>query len=213
MFLHFVACWQSSALLPLLTMAQGKLSIDKVYSAKLRNSGPIISNNEVKGYFLFYQSDKIDKNTNEYTLQILDENVNRVKDIKFTDGKSVVAAGSMPTMARISCSNFSTAKTTCSITVYMDLDGKQKYNYTQELSKRTITYMNQKMVYGDGDDAQNTTLFGAEDKGFISVLPIRDGRQYSYQVSGYKTDKKGQWTYDPEEDDKFSTPAVFRLYR
>src|SRR5690348_8403696 len=75
-------------LLPCILKAQSKLSIENVYSAKLKNSGPIISNNEVKGYFLFYQSDKIDRNTNEYTLQILDENINKVKDIKFTDEKN-----------------------------------------------------------------------------------------------------------------------------
>ena len=66
---------------PYILQAQSKLSIANVYSAKLKNSGPIIANNEVKGYFLFYQSDKIDRKTNEYTLQILDENINKVKDI------------------------------------------------------------------------------------------------------------------------------------
>nr|WP_315823171.1 DUF6770 family protein [Paraflavitalea speifideiaquila] len=31
--------------------AQTKLSIDKVYSAYLRNSGTIMENNQIKGYF------------------------------------------------------------------------------------------------------------------------------------------------------------------
>src|ERR1700760_4011306 len=69
--------------------AQGKLSIDKVYSAYLRNSGAIIAKGSIKGYFFLYQSDKIDKHTSEYTLQILDENLNKVKDIKFQDTKQL----------------------------------------------------------------------------------------------------------------------------
>src|SRR5260221_6916734 len=67
----------------------GKLSIEKVYSAYLRNSGAIIAKNQIKGYFFLYQSDKIDRHTNQYTLQILDENLNKVKDIKFEDSKKL----------------------------------------------------------------------------------------------------------------------------
>src|SRR6476659_4366484 len=69
--------------------AQTKLSVDKVYSAYQRNSGTIMENNQIKGYFFLYLSDKIDKHTNEYTLQILDENLNKVKDIKFQDSKKL----------------------------------------------------------------------------------------------------------------------------
>src|SRR5688572_12795091 len=69
--------------------SQSKLSLDNVVSVQLRNAGPIIANEEIKGYFLFYQSDKINKTTNEYTLQVMDENVNKVKDIKLTDSKNL----------------------------------------------------------------------------------------------------------------------------
>ena len=67
--------------------AQNKLSIDKVYSTYLRNSGTIMESNQIKGYFFLYISDKIDRRTNEYTLQILDQNLNKVRDIKFQDSK------------------------------------------------------------------------------------------------------------------------------
>ena len=56
--------------------SQGKLSIENVHAAYLRNSGTIMENNQIKGYFFLYQSDKIDRQTNEYTLQILDQNIN-----------------------------------------------------------------------------------------------------------------------------------------
>jgi len=72
--------------------AQNKLSIDKVYSTYLRNSGTIMENNQIKGYFFLYISDKIDRRTNEYTLQILDQNLNKVRDIKFQDSKNLKPA-------------------------------------------------------------------------------------------------------------------------
>src|SRR5664279_2852561 len=73
----------------LVLQAQSKLSIDKVYSTYLRNTGTIMENKQIKGYFFLYISDKIDKDTNEYTLQILDENLNKVRDIKFEDSKKL----------------------------------------------------------------------------------------------------------------------------
>lgn len=54
----------SFVLLTQFCTAQGKLSIDNVYSVTLRNSGEIVEGNQVKGYYLFYQSDKVDKKTN-----------------------------------------------------------------------------------------------------------------------------------------------------
>ena len=195
-----------SVCVPLASLAQNKLSIANVYSAKLRNSGPIISNNEVKGYFLFYQSDKVDRKTNEYTLQILDENINKVKDIKFTDDKNIELVESAFNGTDIMFEFFNQKDKLLDFRVY-GLDGKQKSSYTTGLSKRTIAYMEQKKV-GDEDEAQNSSLFGAEDKGFISLIPVRDGSHYSYEISGYRTDKKGQWTYTPDEDDDYKYAAA-----
>ena len=71
------------------SFAQGKLSIENVRSIYIRNSGEIMDGEELKGYFTFYVSDKVDRKTNEYTLQILDNNLNKVKDIVFEDDKNV----------------------------------------------------------------------------------------------------------------------------
>ena len=37
-------------------VAQSKMSIDNIKSVYVRNSGPIVANEEIKGYFVFYQS-------------------------------------------------------------------------------------------------------------------------------------------------------------
>ena len=69
--------------------AQGKLSIENVRSIYIRNSGEIMDGEELKGYFVFYISDKVDSKTNEYTVQVMDMNLNKIKDIKFEDDKNV----------------------------------------------------------------------------------------------------------------------------
>src|SRR4051812_4947941 len=77
---------------PRVLFAQATKSVDKVVTAYMKNTGVIMENRQVKGYFLFFMSDKKDKNTNEYTLQILDQNLNKVKDIVFADSKNVSLA-------------------------------------------------------------------------------------------------------------------------
>ncbi|MBK7123624.1 MAG: hypothetical protein IPH68_12930 [Chitinophagaceae bacterium] len=73
--------------------AQGKLSIENVRSIYIRNSGEIMDGDELKGYFTFYVSDKVDSKTYEYTVQIMDNNLNKIKDIKFEDDKAVQILG------------------------------------------------------------------------------------------------------------------------
>ena len=76
-------------LLAVMNLKAQKLSIENVHKVHLRNSDAIKEGSEVKGYYFFYVSDKIDRKTNEYTLQITDNNLTKLKDIKFQDSKHV----------------------------------------------------------------------------------------------------------------------------
>src|SRR3954462_6654392 len=76
-------------LLFVLSVTAQKLTIENVHKVTLRNNDAIKEGSEVKGYYFFYVSDKIDKKTNEYTLQITDNNLVKLKDIKFQDSKDV----------------------------------------------------------------------------------------------------------------------------
>src|SRR5882757_7725656 len=116
--------------------AQAKLSIDKVYSAYLRNSGTISAQGQIKGYFFLYQSDKIDKHTNEYTLQILDENLNKVKEIKFQDSKKLSLLEAAYNGSSLAFLFKNENEKTLDMKVY-DLDGNLKYSYSNEFDKRT----------------------------------------------------------------------------
>jgi hypothetical protein len=195
-------CLSASAL-----QAQGKLSIDKVYSAYLRNSGTIMENNQIKGYFFLYQSDKIDKHTNEYTLQILDQNLNKVKDIKFQDSKKVILleaaynGNSLAFLFKNDDSNVLEMK------VY-DTDGKLKYSYTRDYDKKTEDLMKRYETMHT-DEGTNQNVFDLGDQGYVSVLPLRDGKQRTYEVDFYSSGAKKQWTYVPNDDDERYANAEF----
>ena len=125
--------------------AQGKLSIDNVRQIYIRNSGEIMDGEELKGYFTFYVSDKIDKKTNQYTVQILDNNLNKVKDIVFEDDKNVEILESSYNSNSIMFLFFNDKEKTLEYRAY-GFDGIQKMTYTKELTKRSRNLIEQTYV-------------------------------------------------------------------
>ena len=181
-------------------LAQSKLSIDKVYSAYLRNSGSITEKGQIKGYFFLYMSDKIDRHTNEYTLQILDENLNKVKDIKFEDSKKLSLLESAYNGSTLSFLFKNEDNKTLDMKIY-DFDGKLKYAYSREFDKRTDELMKQYETLHT-DEGMNKNVFDLGDQGYVSVLPMRDGKQRTYEVDYYSSETKKQWTYVPQDDEE-----------
>jgi len=194
----FIAVLLLTARLPL--SAQG-LTIDKVQSVVLRNSGSIIENEQVKGYYFFYQSDKIDKKTNEYTLQIVDENLNKLKDVKFTDSKDIVLRESSFNGSSIVFLFYNTEEKTLEYRLF-GLDGKQSYTYTKILDKKTVKYMAQQDLMNKSEDTENKNIFDINGKGFLSITPIREDKFYTYDINFYASGKRRTWTYNPVEQDK-----------
>ncbi len=187
--------------------AQSKLSIDKVYSAYLRNSGTIIKQGQIKGYFFFYQSDKIDKHTNEYTLQILDENLNKVKNIKFEDSKKVSLLESAYNGNSLTFLFKNDDTKTLDMKIY-DLDGTLKYTYSRPFDRKTDDLMKQYETLHT-DEGTNKNVFDLGDHGYASVLPLRDGKVRTYEVDYYSSEAKKQWTYEPSDDDEKYAFAEF----
>ena len=61
--------------LPVFSQSATKI-FDEVKEITVRNVGVIKKNNEIKGYFSFYEYDKVDKNTILFKLNLMDENLN-----------------------------------------------------------------------------------------------------------------------------------------
>lgn len=181
--------------------AQSKLSIDKVYSAYLRNSGTIMENGTIKGYFFLYRSDKIDRNTNEYTLQIMDQHLNKVKDIKFQDAKKLNLLEAAYNGNSLSFLFKNADLNTLDMKVY-DMEGKLKYSYSRQYDKKTEDLMNRYETMHT-DEGTNQNIFDAGNgQGYASVLPVRDGKQRTYQVDYYSSQARKQWTYIPADDEE-----------
>lgn len=184
--------------------AQNKLSIDKVYSAYLRNSGTIVSNKQIKGYFFLYQSDKIDKNTNEYTLQILDENLNKVKDIKFEDSKTISLIEAAYNSNSLAFLFNNMDENTTDLRVY-DLNGKLKFAYSNSYDRKTENWSRYATQY-DTEEGGNNMLFDLGEKGYATLMPLSEGKHLTYQLNYFNSQTKQQWSYTPDDEEKISIP-------
>jgi hypothetical protein len=54
------------------------------------------------------------------------------------------------------------------------------------------------------DEGMNKNVFDLGDQGYMSVLPMREGKARTYEVDYYSSLTKKQWTYIPEDAEKYS---------
>lgn len=176
--------------------AQKNLSIENVRTVYLRSTGPIKTQEEVKGYYTFYESDKVDKKTNEYTLQIMDENLNKVKDVKFLDSKKVTLEESAYGNSNLAFKFLNQNESLYQVKV-LGVDGQEKFEYTHKIDDNTLGMMGaiKKMM----PTADPKRLFAVEDKGFISVYPVFKGFRSNTEIKFYSSKTKSEWTYLPSE--------------
>ncbi len=183
-------------LLSTLCVTAQNLSIENVHKVALRNSDAIKEGTEVKGYYFFYVSDKIDKRTNEYTLQITDNNLKKLKDIKFQDSKDVTILESSFNGTDLIFLFYNENARTFEYQIY-GADGKKKSVYNRELTKKEKRYLEQSYLAVNDDEQTYKGLYPVEGQGFISNMPSREDKDYTFQVDYFSSEKRKQWTYTP----------------
>jgi len=185
----------------ILQLSAQNLSIENVQKISLRNSDAIKEGTEVKGYYFFYVSDKIDKKTNEYTLQITDNNLKKLKDIKFQDSKHVYILESSFNGTDLIFLFYNDEERTFDYQVY-GADGKKKHSYMRQLTKKEERFLEATYLALDDDEQTFKGLYPVEGKGFISNTPSREDKDYTFEIDFFATDKKKQWAYTPTEGGK-----------
>jgi hypothetical protein len=175
-------------MLAVLSAGAQTLSFENVHKVTLRNSGAIKEGSEVKGYYFFYVSDKIDKRTNEYTLQITDNSLKKLKDIKFVDSKDVRVLESSFNSSDLIFLFYNDDARTFEYQVY-GADGKKKYVYNRELTKKERRYL-EATYFAEDDENNYKGLYPIEGRGFISNMPSREDKDYTFQVDYFSSEKE-----------------------
>jgi len=183
------------------TVHSQRMTVENVYKASPRNASAIKEGSEVKGYYFFFVSDKIDKKTNEYTLRITDNTLKVLKDVKFQDSKHVYLLESSFNGTDLIFLLYNDDERTFDYQVY-GADGKKKHSYMRQLTKKEERFLEATYLAIDDEEQTYKGLYPIEGKGFISNTPSREDKDYTFQVDFFSTEKKKQWSYTPTEGGK-----------
>lgn len=172
--------------------AQSK-SYENIQKINLRNINAIKDGNDVKGYYMFYVSDALNKDENTYSLDIMDENFTIIKNIKFHDTKKVFVLesgfnGSDLLLAFLNADNL-----TLEYKIYGS-DGNEKFTYLLPITKKDLSFI--KGTYKVYQEETNYKgLFPVEDKGFIANTPSREEKRFTFRIDYFSSLEKKKWSY------------------
>src|SRR5688500_547116 len=170
-------------------------SIANVYKPYRTKFGAIKEATDVKGYYLFYANDKIDKNNYEWTLQIYDNNLKALKEVKFQESKDITILETSFNGTDLIMLFYNEDAKTFEYQVY-GADGKRKpFTYNRELTKKEKRYLEATYLNMKDDEQTYRGLYPVEGKGFISNMPSREDKDYTFQIDYFSTEKRKQWTY------------------
>lgn len=183
--LVFLLCMlMASAAVNFNANAQGR-KFDDILSIRLRSSGTIVENNEVRGYFMFYNVDKGAKGKNIYLLRILDENLEDFKTTTIEESKYVTLLESVYNGEAI-------------MLKFIDFKGKRlifmSYDKNAELISKTereadrmeLAYYNN--VISTNQEAN--FLADITGKGFADYAMINSGKGYA--INFISSEKSGK---------------------
>jgi len=185
-----------------LGFTQNKLTLDNVVKAYIKGSGAIYEGKLVKGYYIFYESDKIDRKTREYTIQILDENSNLVKKTTFQDNKDVILYDAEFNENSLCFFFIDSDKRKYKYKIF-DTDCKLKYEYEKEYDRGDFAlFTAQLTAMGGNDESTSNVLIAVPKLGFVSIMPVRQGGANLFEIGYYSSVSNKEYVYRPEFEER-----------
>ena len=177
-------------------------TFENVRKASLRSTGAIKEGSDVKGYYFFWFNDKVVKNTSSYALNISDNNLKTLKDIKIEGSKDVSILESAFNGTDLIVLLYDAKAKTFEYQIYGADGNKKPFSYHRELSNKEKRYLAMTYLAVDDEDQTFKGLYPIDGKGFISNMPSREDKDYTFQIDYFSTEKRKQWTYIPTEGGK-----------
>lgn len=183
------------AIVPIMVNAQ-QISMENIGKAGLRNSGPIIKNNEVQGYYFFYRLDEKSKKTRVYLLDIYDENLESIAKKRITGSKYLYLMESAFDGENVMFKFYDGKERRFSFRVYnQQAEFVTKKDREWDKRNSTLTVV--------GDDVQsNSALFAIPNKGFVNYNTVKNKRVgYEIEYFNSTVGKRG-WKYRSDAEVK-----------
>ncbi|MBC8052058.1 MAG: hypothetical protein H7Y13_03240 [Sphingobacteriaceae bacterium] len=199
-------------------------TLDGFSSISSRAINPITSNNEVKGYSLFYKGDKADRKNSNYGLTIFDENLKKVKDINLVKPKDYyMLVNNVFNESAMALMFYNFKDKTFEIETYSNELTKLGSRIISDVTKGDQAAMQQSLSYGeDGSNgfSLSVNILPVRNKGFIKNSIDGRGKGWALEMFDNKVlnkwsissgDGKGYETIFPTEaSDKYLLASLFK---
>jgi hypothetical protein len=178
-----------------LTFAQTK-KIEQVNTFKIKNSGSILNKeNNVDGYYFFYEMDKLKKGDREFAIKILDKNLTEVAQKTYIDNKNTFLMKSTFNNQQIMFAMANYKEKKISLLMF-DKKAEQMPTIDIPLESKEVRYIQYLQQTGDFN-----IIFPVENRGFI-FNKLEDNKKIGYSLKYYPTDGGKAWEYNSPEDSK-----------
>ncbi|MGC4021336.1 MAG: hypothetical protein QM734_05060 [Cyclobacteriaceae bacterium] len=179
----------------LLAIAQN-LSKSDVGSIKIRNSGPIIQDDQVKGYYNFYNLEKKDRKNNNYLLNVLDENLKEINSVTIVRPSSYMLIEGAFNGTAFGFLFYDTKEKAVELVSYdktLKETGKVKKELTNKYASIPYIWIQQ------GHEQQQPFLLSVPNKGFL-YYGIQNESKSEYEIEFYNNSMKRTWvSYAPKD--------------
>lgn len=147
-------------------------------------------NNSVKGYFVFYEGERLKKNQQEYLLEILDPDLNSVLVKKYIDSKFLLLKDAKFNQKELMVW-FQNYKSFEYKLVSFDLEGNvnKTYEITRDKKKDLLAEIQAGKSMGE-----SSNLYSIDNQGFLFVRCIK-GIKTGYKLQFFSSNDKSNWTY------------------
>ncbi len=183
------------SLLSLMLHAQEK-TLSNITTLKLKNTGTMMDkNNNVDGYYLYYEVDKLKKGKREYAIKMLDNNLNDIATKSYVDDKNTVLADSkfnnqalMFTMVNLKDKKYKL--------VSFDRNGERRKDVWIDVNKKEMRWLSMLVKSGNFN-----MLYPIDNKGFLFNY-VRDNKKLGYGLKYVATDGGKSWNYNSPAEAK-----------
>ncbi|WP_055435123.1 DUF6770 family protein [Lacinutrix algicola] len=168
-------------------------SLNEITSFKIKNSGPLMDkNNDVDGYYFYYQVDKLKKGKREYAIKMLDNNLNEIATKSYIDDKKTVLADSKFNNQALMFAMVNLKERQYKL-VSFDRQGEKRKDVVVPVNKKEMKWLSHMVKSGNFN-----LLFPVDNKGFLFNY-IRDNKKLGYGLKYVATDGGKSWNYNSPE--------------
>lgn len=176
--------------LGVLNASAQNLSKAGVLKLNVRSSGPIIQDDQVRGYYYFYKVEKQDRKNDNYLLSVYDENLREINTLEITRPKTYVLVDGVFNGEAFAFLFFDRRARATELITY-DRALKHMGNVTREVNNKFMIASYTALM--NGAEPSQAYLVPIANKGFL-YYGIKEDSKYKYEIQCYDNALKVLWS-------------------